>query len=83
MKNIKYIAILVFQCALLQFTFGQSAGENGRPVDANPGPIVKTEETSVAKDVPNKGSYIVDLDVPGALNNEVQEKRKTSPTRLI
>ena len=76
MKNIKYIAILIFQCALLQFTFGQSAGENGRPVDANPGPIVKTEETSVAKDVPNKGSYIVDLDVPGALNDEVQEKKE-------
>ena len=76
MKNIKYIAILVFQCALLQFTFGQSAGENGRPVDAKTGPIVKTEETSVVKDVPSKESYIVDLDVPGALNDEVQEKKE-------
>jgi hypothetical protein len=76
MKNIKYIAILVFQCALLQFTFGQSAGENGRPVDAKTGQIVKTEETSVAKDVPSKGSYVVDLDVPGVLNDEVQEKKE-------
>ena len=49
---------------------------NGRSVDAKPGSIVKTEETSVAKDVPNKGSYIVDLDVPGALNDEVQEKKE-------
>lgn len=72
MKNIKYIAILVFQCALLQFTFGQSAGDNGRAIDAKSGPIVKTE-TPVAKDIPNKGSYIVDLDVPGKRNEEVQE----------
>lgn len=76
MKNIKYIAILVFQCALLQFTFAQSADNNGRSVNAKPGSVVKTEETSVAKDVPNKGSYIVDLDVPGALNDEVQEKKE-------
>lgn len=76
MKNIKYTAILVFQFALLQFTFGQSAGDNGRPVDANPGPIVKTEKSSVAKDVPNKGSYVVDLDVPGVLNDEAQEKKE-------
>jgi hypothetical protein len=77
MKNIKYIAILLFQCALIQFTFGQSAGDNGRPVHANPGPIDKTETSaSVAKDVPNKGSYIVDLDVAGTLNEAVQEKKE-------
>jgi len=78
MKNIKYIAILVFQCALLQFTFAQSAGDNGRPLNANPGPIVKTETSGpVAKDIPNTGSYIVDLDVPGeGLNEEVQENKK-------
>lgn len=81
MKNIKYIAILVFQCALLQFTFGQSAGENGRAVNTNPGPIVKTE-TPVVKDVPNTGSYIVDLDVSGTpaqagtQDEEVQEITK-------
>lgn len=67
MKNIKYIAILVFQCALVQFTFGQSTVDNGRPVHANPGPVPTTKaETTVAKDVPNHGSYIVDLDVAGA-----------------
>lgn len=84
MKNIKYIAILVFQCALLQFTFAQSADNNGRPTDARPGPVVKTEEPSVAKDVPNKGSYIVDLDVPGTPNDEVQEKKEdiTYPIEL-
>lgn len=76
MKNIKYIAILIFQCALLQFTFAQSTDNNGRPDDVKPGPIVKTEETSVAKDVPSKGSYVVDLDVPGVLNDEVQEKKE-------
>jgi len=77
MKNIKYIAILVFQCALLQFTFGQSAGDNGRSVHANPGPIVKTKASdSVAKDVPNSGSYVVDLDVPGTENKKVQENTK-------
>lgn len=76
MKNIKYIAVLVFQCALLQITFAQSADNNGRPVDSKPGPINKTEEISVAKDVPSKGSYIVDLDVPGAVNDEVQEKKE-------
>ncbi len=75
MKNIKYIAILVFQCALLQLTFAQSSGDNGRPVDAKPGPTVKTE-TPIAKDVPNKGSYIVDLDVPGTLSEEVQEEKE-------
>jgi len=76
MKNIKYIAILVFQCALLQFTFGQSADDNGRPVDTNPGPIVKTETSSVAKDVPKSGSYIVDQDVSGTRNEEVQEAKE-------
>ncbi|MEM9549045.1 MAG: T9SS type A sorting domain-containing protein [Bacteroidota bacterium] len=77
MKNIKYIAILVFQCALIQVTFAQSAGDNGRPVHANPGPVVKTETTAtVAKDVPSTGSYHVDLDVPGAQNDAVQEKAK-------
>ena len=66
MKNIKYIAILVFQCALLQFTFGQqSTDNNGRPVDAKPGVVVKTDAPTVAKDVPNKGAYNIDLDVPG------------------
>ncbi|MDF1697425.1 MAG: hypothetical protein P1U56_16400 [Saprospiraceae bacterium] len=75
MKNIKYIAILVFQCALLQFTSAQSADNNGRPVHANPGPKVKTETSgSVAKDVPNTGSYIVDLDQAGTLKEGVQEK---------
>jgi hypothetical protein len=77
MKNIKYIAILVFQFALLQFTFGQTTGDNGRPLDATPGSITKTETSgSVAKDVPNKGSYIVDLDVQGAPNDKVQEKKE-------
>jgi hypothetical protein len=84
MKNIKYIAILLFQCALLQFSFGQSADDNGRPVDAQPGPIVKTEEQSVAKDIPNIGSYPVDLDVAGAPNKEAHENTKDTyyPTDL-
>ena len=84
MKNIKYIAILVFQCALLQFTFGQSADDNGRQADAKPGSIVKTEEPSVAKDIPNKGSYPVDLDEPGKPNQEVQEIKEDTyyPTDL-
>ena len=77
MKNIKYIAILVFQCALLQFTFAQSAENNGRPADAQRGPIAKTEEGAVVKkDIPNKGSYVVDLDVPGEMNQEAQEKKE-------
>jgi len=77
MKNIKYITILVFQFSLIQFTFGQSAGDNGRPIHATPSPIDKTEaSSSVAKDVPNSGSYIVDLDVAGTENKEVQENTK-------
>jgi hypothetical protein len=77
MKNIKYIAILVFQCALVQFTFAQSADNNGRSVDSKPGPVAKTETpSSVTKDMPNKGSYSVDLDVPGALNDKDQKKKE-------
>ena len=77
MKNIKYIAILVFNCALIQFTFGQSAGDNGRSVNANPGPIVKTEtSSSVSKDIPNTGSHIVDLDVAGEPKMGVEEKKE-------
>jgi hypothetical protein len=77
MKNIKYIAILVFQCALLQFTFAQSADNNGRPVDATPSSVAKTETpSSVTKDVPNKGTYSVDLDIPGTLNDEDQKKKE-------
>ena len=75
MKNIKYIAILVFQFALVQFTFAQAPVDNGRPVDSNPGPIVKTE-TPVPKDVPNTGSHIVDLDVAGKLNNQDAEQKE-------
>ena len=74
MKNIKYIAILVFQCSLLQFTFGQSAIDNGRSVNANPGPVSTAKaETNVANDVPNKGSYIVDLDVAGEAKRGAEE----------
>ena len=77
MKNIKYIAILVLQCALVQFTFGQSVDNNGRSTDAQRGPVVKTEKGTVAKDIPNKGSYVVDLDVAGEMNQEeVQEKKE-------
>ncbi len=77
MKNIKYIAILVFQCAFLQFAVAQSADNNGRPMNANPGPIDKTKTTSsVAKDVPNTASYIIDLDVAGAPKIGVEEKEE-------
>ncbi|MFK8008692.1 MAG: hypothetical protein AB8H03_20200 [Saprospiraceae bacterium] len=74
MKYIKYITILIFQFSLLQFTIGQTTGDNGRPEGTTPGPVAeKTATTPSTKDVPNRGTYLVDLDVPQNEKEIIQE----------
>lgn len=77
MKNIKYIAVLLLQFAVLQFTFGQAdALNNGRqtPSPAQETAVdSKTNTTSASKDVPNTSGFFIDHDVASA------EKVATSP----
>ena len=77
MKNIKYIGILLFQLAILQFTFGQSAEDNGRPAGINPKTVADTPTAPTSRDVPKQGSFTVDFDVAKDSEQEVPMESDT------
>ena len=63
MKNIKYIAILILQFSVLQFSFGQATDNNGRLANSTPGAVVQEEAPQANTQNINSES---DQDIPGA-----------------
>lgn len=64
MKNIKYITFL-FCLFALNFSFAQTALDNGRPANVVAAPVAETGGQSVSTPVDNGGDTFSDQDVPG------------------